>query len=1024
MLIIAHLSDFHIRDNTSFDESFYRSISSAIKAETKESDVLYLICTGDVAFSGKISEYDNALKIFEIILDGNTNFICCPGNHDIDYQNNAVRSAVIKSILEDGQSIDYECISTCLKSQENYFIFDSQLTNKDWGNNINIFHKIKYKSYTILFNIINTAFTAELDSPPGKIFLDPIYLDTSCYNANLKIAIMHHTLSWFQEKYRVDIRKVINKNYEFVFTGHEHKPDAYCSGPFNNDTTSFIEGGEINVKGSHKNSDFNIIKLDLENEQFANIVYVYDEKDQIFRRIKGHEDQWSQIMSIDYSRNYLEFSKKFVKFLDGPGAPYNHPRKDSLVLSDFYIFPNLKELDASKKKDIKVLPTIRANKIVNKKFGTLAISGGEKSGKTALAKMLCSMLKRLELLPIYINCEELTKSQGAKLDEVVLKSYTELYKDCDLDNFKQILQHEAVIILDDFHLLQGNNFEKAKALRKMASLYNNFVVFATDDILFTELKYIENNKFKNKERYLNTLERYSIMPFGYVLREELIKKWYNLSDDDIDYSWESSSKLDELINKIELVVDHNFVPSYPFYLLTALATIDTMATDEIVKSAYGHYYQALLTMTLSKIDKTQAEIGLRITFLTNFAIHLYQQKASRISTQDFDVFFEKHIKKYGISLDKNVFTDQLIDASLFQSIDGVISFKYKYFFYYFVANYLSHNINSEDSKIKIKELISTLYKESSGCILMFLVHFSTENSFILEEILSHARSLFKNSPIATIDDDATHFKELAFEIEQVILPNITPSEIRKKSGEEFDKNNNRTDKDFSSESIKFDELEPKDSSERFIADMAASFKCMSIIGQILKSYYGSLISSQKYSLFEEAVSISFRTLGDYYEFVKKYKQEMIEDISKIIKNSNITEPSKIKNRAKRYLLDYSSDLSLFFILVPAKYLSSKKLKQTYKNFFYNHKDETSYKLLSLAIDIEYLHLLPVERIEDLAKDFRDNIMAFSILQRLIAFHMYMHHTTFKEKQRLTDLLKISMKQQRMIEQSSQEKKII
>lgn len=90
-LTILHLSDFHFKPNFQYDQDIIlnellKKISEMNKSEWQPDLIL---CTGDIAYSGKPGEYKSARDFLDQLLKitGLTKekLFTVPGNHDVDW---------------------------------------------------------------------------------------------------------------------------------------------------------------------------------------------------------------------------------------------------------------------------------------------------------------------------------------------------------------------------------------------------------------------------------------------------------------------------------------------------------------------------------------------------------------------------------------------------------------------------------------------------------------------------------------------------------------------------------------------------------------------------------------------------------------------------------------------------------------------------------------------------------------------------------------------------------------------------
>ncbi|UCH96353.1 MAG: SUMF1/EgtB/PvdO family nonheme iron enzyme, partial [Candidatus Aminicenantes bacterium] len=107
---ILHLSDIHFKkkideDNQTFRQQVQKALIQAIETLAKEKEVPdVVVVTGDIAFSGKKHEYNEAWEYFEKLKTvlPTTPFLAVPGNHDVD-RDQASKLLSMHGIVEEGK---------------------------------------------------------------------------------------------------------------------------------------------------------------------------------------------------------------------------------------------------------------------------------------------------------------------------------------------------------------------------------------------------------------------------------------------------------------------------------------------------------------------------------------------------------------------------------------------------------------------------------------------------------------------------------------------------------------------------------------------------------------------------------------------------------------------------------------------------------------------------------------------------------------------------------------------------------
>lgn len=127
---ILQLSDIHMVQGENSVLSKYDKIHLAIQEYIFELDHLFLVVTGDSAYSGQFEEYIKAIEMLEGIMENilkikkiDKSFIVIPGNHDCDFKSGKppIRDMVINNI-QGGKigSYDEIIIDELVAPQEQY----------------------------------------------------------------------------------------------------------------------------------------------------------------------------------------------------------------------------------------------------------------------------------------------------------------------------------------------------------------------------------------------------------------------------------------------------------------------------------------------------------------------------------------------------------------------------------------------------------------------------------------------------------------------------------------------------------------------------------------------------------------------------------------------------------------------------------------------------------------------------------------------------------------------------------------
>jgi len=251
-LTIAHLSDLHLSESTILDQTV---ILDALILDLKEQvrdgrkfDLVFF--TGDLIAKGQYSDQSNQLakeKFIFPVLDvlglSSDRLIMIPGNHDLQLSklNNCLQP--VFDGLSDTNKVNklIDSIDKTPYLWEGFESFYSLL--EEIGEPDTIFKNALFRSYKIkIANIsigvcgINSAWRAKGsvdDGDCGRLIIGQRQIDLlseKTKDCDIKLALMHHPLSWLTPFDQHSIQPQIRKEFDGVFFGHNHNADSYKLG--------------------------------------------------------------------------------------------------------------------------------------------------------------------------------------------------------------------------------------------------------------------------------------------------------------------------------------------------------------------------------------------------------------------------------------------------------------------------------------------------------------------------------------------------------------------------------------------------------------------------------------------------------------------------------------------------------------------------------------------------------------------------------------------------------------------------
>lgn len=1037
-ILIVHLSDLHLKAANNPALKRVGQMCRAFQNLALESDSVFVVISGDIACTGKREEYDKARELLDGIKSRIENysqktvkFVMVPGNHDCCFEigDTEAREKLIGDIEENGDVIIQESgIETCCEVQENFVEFSKCYEadrNTLYSDRLFTIIEYGFQTFNIVFYCYNTSWTSKLVEQPGRMFF-PFKRFPNDYvklRSNLSISLLHHPFNWQNPENARGFSTLLENTSDIVLTGHGHIASKGLKDNLEGNYTEFIEGAALQESEENENSGFNVVVVDLENEKQT--IYQYEWDGELYSPIRPPVEFSSYKRRRAMSKRVHRINCEFEKKLNDPGGPFYHPNKVALTLDDIFVYPQVRDLTLSQKdkdKDIWIEPIDSEILLeIDESANRVLLIGAEKSGKSALCKMLLKHYYNSGYVPVYVDGTKLKSTSIHKFNSVVNRLYTEQYSANTLEAFSQLDRGKKLVIIDDFDKQRLNIKYRAILLNNINKYYPNIILTGNDLFQIGEIISEENQPQIALEGY----KQFGILQFGNVMRNRLIDKWNRLGIEEHIEEDVLIRKNDRAKHIIDIVIGKNFVPSYPLFLLTLLQAIEAGQSHNLEASAYGHYYDYLITGAIGRIVRSNDKIDAYRNFLTELANYLFENRTHVISEDSLGEFHNWYRVDFSISpsmtevynLDK--LTRNLQSASIIEKRWDGYCFKEKYAYYFFAAQYIADNITKEKIRQRISEMCKRLYREEFANIILFLTHHS-KNPFILNEILANAKSLFSEFAAIRLEEDVSTVNDLLKEVPKMVLESKDVREHRLRMDKSKDE-----DELAERESIGEEEEVPDLNEELieldFVSELNLAFKTVEILGQILKNYHSSLRGGDKLALAEECYRLGLRSLNPFFTLLKENTDYIVRLIGTQIEERKLVDETRIEEVARGLLFTLCAMLCYGFIKKISYSAGSEYLSETFKQLK-EKNNITSFHLVDAAIKLDFYTVFPYSDIKELRKRIAENLLPYSLLRQMVLHYLYMFPTSVRDKQKISSLVDISMDIQRLIDMKSTQKK--
>jgi tetratricopeptide (TPR) repeat protein/predicted phosphodiesterase len=236
-----HVSDFHFRAGDQYERDIVLgALVASVKDMRDRGRVIdFIVATGDIAHSGKATEYEAATSFFDALVEAASverrDLWIIPGNHDVDRD----QSIGLARTLGPDEADAYfaptlpkphltQKLGAFRQWYNRYFdgIRECPETSTCWPVE---FRQIRRQRVAVL--AINSALFCLNDEDHAKLLVgrrcvDGAIQDLSAQDADLRIALIHHPLEWLSDVERTNVRASLQQSVDVILRGHLHETEV------------------------------------------------------------------------------------------------------------------------------------------------------------------------------------------------------------------------------------------------------------------------------------------------------------------------------------------------------------------------------------------------------------------------------------------------------------------------------------------------------------------------------------------------------------------------------------------------------------------------------------------------------------------------------------------------------------------------------------------------------------------------------------------------------------------------------
>ena len=531
---------------------------------------------------------------------------------------------------------------------------------------------------------------------------------------------------------------------------------------------------------------------------------------------------------------------------------------NQIRLQDFFVFPVLGSYSAVHQEDPieKTIP----NEDALLGHDHLLLHGERLSGKTALCRYLFLRFVDREVPALYLDLESV-RSKTAR-EEVFEEAYRS-QSNGDYSLWKK--QSDKVIILDNLSSDTRGHVDAAM------EHFDRVIVAVPTDIY---------DAFYHDDDHLAKFHVVKILPLTHVAQEKLIKKRIELTSQQRSVP---DGHIDEIENRVnEIIINNKILPRYPFYVLSILQTYEGFMPNNLSISSYGHCYYILVIAHLVKsgISRTDDELNSCLNFAEQLAYRIFTESSltQTIDEAKFEQFKADYSKDF-LPVKTSTFRRILHDDYGIVSRRNEYGFRSPYMYYFFLGKFLARN--AREYEHVINQMIEKSYLSSNRLALIFLIHHSNDDGVIDDILLQTMCALDDIQPCTLTLDETKVFERIVQRI---------PSEILSKNSVSSERERERRERD-EIESVEVDpgdwESEDDDEEMRIVNNMYKILKNNEILGQILRTKFGSLKRMKLQEVIETVADSGLRIvrlmlgsqneINDYAAYIRERHPELKQE---------------------------------------------------------------------------------------------------------------------------------------------------
>lgn len=1005
--ILIHISDSHLSESHRAVASRYAEIAATIRPALVSAECVFIVWTGDIVNAGAAEEFLIAERFLDSLkaeigkdFRGSIEVLLTPGNHDGAFKSaKATRKGDIEQIQQDNsKASDRDYIEACVQPMDNFFAFQDRTSStgvtythrlwRDW--------RFQIDGKTLRFSAMNASWMTVPGENIPLIFPVDMFLNAYEDSATVNLLLIHHPLNWYAQGTYHPLRRMVQCNYQVVMSGHEHMGHSSIVTDFADRSAVILESPALDP---HKGDSFSVVVLDMEDMTIAGEVFKWHANYYVPENGVAYWDNKKPIPTLR-RRNGFHLTDDAKKMLESLDASFQHPNREHLQLSDVFVYPELQ--DTNTEKDNEDSKSAECLLSYDAEFNRVLVFGDEQFGKTSLLKQLFVEFHLAGHMPLMFSAIDANGKPDQFL-RMLTRKIEEFYGPEATARYSQAKFEDKIVLIDDLDGVGARGDVIARVLKNLEGQFGKIIITAGERYEMTIVH--------SQEAVIATdpYTQYKMLGFGYKLRYDLIRRWYEVGANNLAEFQENVAEAERIINT---VLGKGLVPMTAFNTLVLLQSIQINENQTLVNAGMAQYYEFMLRQSLMSVKIPVGDYDEIQNFLTQLAWTMYERGAKEIDIGDLAAFNKQYSEDY-YRKDLTPRLDLLEKAKVLVRTGDVFGFAYAYLGYFFVAKYMAAYCNDvPELRDRIKHLCNHLYLKENANIVLFITY-NLNSDWVIEEIAKVLNLILADVPVLNISTDANILN--TWITNQVKLVVDTTDMVM----------NNRNIKDADDAAAKrlpepvHDHEVASISELDQLAQINLLFKTCEILGQVLKGRYGSIKNQVKEDLMKRLFDAPLRGVSFFHQLINHEPEGLLRELSlRLHKNHPNVDSERAKNVAKKFLFRMMGAIADSFFSRQGEIIGSARLIETIDKVAAS-SGEVTYQIVGVAAKLSLPNHAPTEEVRELADRLEKNFFGYNLLQGLVARHLYMFHLPSTERNSLASAVGITVRDQLGIEIRSQ-----